>query len=316
MESRFGLIEVYQPSNSAIARYLCSFGLDDQLLKPHRIIFVHGLFGHPYKTWTKQKAHSKREKRQRNGANKTEIAFPSVFWPKDLLPEVIPDVQIYTWGYDADIDNFTSSASQNTVHQHATGLLSDLADLQENDGDESPPFIFVCHSLGGIIVKDALNQSSQIQITRTKRITPKTYAICFLGTPHRGSKAASLGKIAYQASRVAIRRPNRRLLQALERNSETLDRIGHSFLQTLTKYEIQICSFIEEKEVRKWLFFSTVVVNSSSAIISYAREEVGSIPENHSNIAHTLKSNIGRRSKFGNQLRRWIKEIRKPGKGT
>jgi mannitol/fructose-specific phosphotransferase system IIA component (Ntr-type) len=44
---------------------------------------------------------------------------------------VLPDVRIFTWGYDADVDNLFTSASQNTVHQHASNLLSDLADLLE-----------------------------------------------------------------------------------------------------------------------------------------------------------------------------------------
>ncbi len=42
---------------------------------------------------------------------------------------MIPDAKISTWGYDANVDGFLSSASQNTIHQHAQNLLSDLADL-------------------------------------------------------------------------------------------------------------------------------------------------------------------------------------------
>ena len=42
---------------------------------------------------------------------------------------MIPDAKISTWGYDANVDGFLSSASQNTIPQHAQNLLSDLADL-------------------------------------------------------------------------------------------------------------------------------------------------------------------------------------------
>lgn len=64
--------------------------------------------------------------------------FPgSTFWPQSLLPRVIPDAKISTWGYDANIDGFLSSASQNTIHQHAQNLLSDLADLSGTDVEVS-----------------------------------------------------------------------------------------------------------------------------------------------------------------------------------
>jgi hypothetical protein len=75
-----------------------------------------------------------------------------VFWPTALLSKVIPSTRIHTWGYDADIDGFWSSASLNTVSQHAANLLSDMADLLESEGNNLP-IIFVVHSLGGIIVK-------------------------------------------------------------------------------------------------------------------------------------------------------------------
>jgi hypothetical protein len=29
-----------------------------------------------------------------------------VFWPGTLLPSVVPDARIYTWGYDANVDSF------------------------------------------------------------------------------------------------------------------------------------------------------------------------------------------------------------------
>ena len=52
----------------------------------------------------------------------------TLFWPHKLLPSVIPQSRIYTWGYDVDVNHLFSSASQATVFQHAGSLLSDLAD--------------------------------------------------------------------------------------------------------------------------------------------------------------------------------------------
>ncbi|KAL8791369.1 MAG: hypothetical protein Q9195_005907 [Heterodermia aff. obscurata] len=264
------------------------------------IIFVHGLFGDPYKTWA-SKSPKTRSKSPRNrpinytessrqregGVGGTEhrsvdrhrgdgtpldgYAESAMFWPQDMLPGVIADVRVFTWGYDADVDGL-GSRSQSTINQHAGSLLSDIADQREVADYYKRPIVFVAHSLGGIIVKSALNRSSGEQGTRLKDIAPATSGICFLGTPHRGSKSASLGKIAYQTTVAATRRPNTKLLQGLERNSAELELIGDSFAQTLLKYGggLHIYSFREEKETRKYFVFNTMIVEADSAKMEMA----------------------------------------------
>ena len=86
-----------------------------------------------------------------------------------------------------------------------------------------------------------------------------TFGVCFLGTPHRGSKSASIAKVAYDISVAVTKRPNTRLLQGLERNSEILDSIGDQFSQTLLEKNLSIASFREEKETRKFVFFTILV---------------------------------------------------------
>lgn len=53
-----------------------------------------------------------------------------VFWPNALLPSTLPDSYILTWGYDADIDKFLSSAGHSGIDQHANVLLIDIANFQ------------------------------------------------------------------------------------------------------------------------------------------------------------------------------------------
>lgn len=278
------------------------------------VVFIHGLFGHPLKTWTWPKSRSNSPRPTKNqpsssssqGDNlrrRTEVqpkreddylaskdeaeeaegedeansleqhdealripanksGLPDqeyIFWPKALLPTVIPKARIFTWGYDADVDGLMSSASQNTIHEHANNLLVDLSDLRTTSSDRSTPLIFVAHSLGGIIVKEALNLSTSTEGTRWKLIAPAAFGIIFLGTPHKGSKSASMGRIAYQITTVATRRPNLKLLRGLEKNSETLDGIGNLFRQTVLRHKLRLCSFREEKETRKYMIFNTIV---------------------------------------------------------
>jgi hypothetical protein len=60
-----------------------------------------------------------------------------VFWPNAILPGVLPEARIFTWGYDADVDAFSTSVGHNNVEQHANDLLTDIANLVEKLGDVS-----------------------------------------------------------------------------------------------------------------------------------------------------------------------------------
>jgi hypothetical protein len=148
-----------------------------------------------------------------------------------------------------------------------------------------------------------------------KSVAPATYGVCFLGTPHRGSKSASLGKIAYSITRAAMQRPNLAVLQALKRSSSTLNRIGEGFRQTMLKHDLKIYSFREEKETRKLLFFGSLAVDAESAKIGDGKEETGSIPQDHSNMTKFAgKFDVGFK-RVSSQLRRWVEGVREPTTG-
>lgn len=167
------------------------------LTLPNSVIFVHGLFGHPWSTWA-AKGRRKAPKppssttivqlvgeqaRPRSTAS-LEISTPIksedvIFWPKDLLRQVIPNARIYSFGYDANVEKFMASAGLNSVHEHGHSLLNELSNLLDEQKPvssdifqqgkttfllKSPmlyknhmPFIFVVHSLGGLVLKEVSN---------------------------------------------------------------------------------------------------------------------------------------------------------------
>ncbi|KAK4203324.1 hypothetical protein QBC40DRAFT_251294 [Triangularia verruculosa] len=97
------------------------------------IIFVHGLRGHPIDSWS----------------------LDQVCWPRDLLKDDVEDARIITWGYDANIDNWGFHASQNSLSAHADNLLAQFGGSLRAD-TPNRPIIWVGHSLGGLVIKDAL----------------------------------------------------------------------------------------------------------------------------------------------------------------
>jgi Putative serine esterase (DUF676) len=246
---------------------------------------VHGLFGHPYRTWTKEhptrsakcnfdssaptpeKRHSpwpRYLKLWKSSSSGSRSPYPGaesagnvtlegsilhdsssgpLFWPRDLLPTRLPQARIWTWGYDVDINNLLSATSQLSVFRHADALLSDLADLNNSLTPKPVRFVFVAHSLGGLVVKDALNKSRSSR-TYVNQIYNTTGGVCFLGTPHRGSATATLGRIAFDISKLFFQQPATHVLRSLEVNSEVLDRIGQGFSEILVRPEVEDSFFL------------------------------------------------------------------------
>ena len=234
----------------------------------------------------------------------------AVLWPKRLLPNDLGAVQILTWGYDADVDHFVSSASRNLIPQHASDLLRDLVDQRRKIGLQNAKLIFAVHILGGPVVKEALIQSAQTSGTDVKTIAPHTQGIVFLGTPHRGSATASLGEIAYRISRVYFKRPNTGLLSSLKRRAPDLERIADIFGQLILQYDVRLCSFYEALETRKWTFLSSIVVESEYAKMRLPAEGRSSIPASHSKMTNFVSARDIGYIRVSSTLQKWVEETR------
>ena len=243
--------------------------------------------------------------RKKRRTNRKEL-LREIFWPRDLLPRVFPQARIITWGYGVQIEKMFTSASQATIFHHAQTLLSDLAMLRESESDRTKPLVFIAHSLGGIVVKDALS-FSQNDLTHLKEILPATIGVMFLGTPHHGSKVASLGKVAFEISRVFFQNPNMDILRALERNSEILERITRSFGQILAAEHLRVHSFREELDTK-----GMSIVDGSSYSIGYLYETKGSLYANHRNMAKISSFNDINFQRVTSVIQRWLDESGDP----
>ena len=190
------------------------------------IVFVHGLNGHPQKTWTSygpsQAAASgdvdgdeeatQGHANPRTASNKERQKArheltPEVFWPRDFLPRFFPQDRTLTWGYDVKLLEMLLVKSEGSVFHHAEALLADLVRERSTSKNEKTALIFITHSLGGIVVKDALS-ISRSDLAELSGILPITIGVIFLGTPHHGSKATSLGNSCARLAKSASREPD------------------------------------------------------------------------------------------------------------
>jgi pimeloyl-ACP methyl ester carboxylesterase len=125
--------------------------------KKKAVVFVHGIFGDGRSTWT-------------SGDGKT-------YWP-DLLGA---DSQFA----DADVvvKSYKSSGVSNSVQTIAGSLATDLAGVFSSHTE----VIFICHSLGGLIVKELLLDNPQY--------AKKVPFVVFYATPGGGSFVARFASI-------------------------------------------------------------------------------------------------------------------------
>jgi hypothetical protein len=94
-------------------------------------------------------------------------------------------------------NHLISSLFKLSIYHHSETLLGNLASKRINELEKETLIIFNAHSLGGIIVKDALQLSAK-ENSHLKEIAAATTGVMFLGTPHHGFKAASLRKLAFR----------------------------------------------------------------------------------------------------------------------
>lgn len=67
----------------------------------------------------------------------------------------------------------------------------------------------------------------------------------FLGTPHRGSKAASVGEVARKAANLLLMDTNSRILDSLSLRNDDLQRCQYVFSSLWSKYNFQVKTFQE-----------------------------------------------------------------------
>lgn len=110
-----------------------------------------------------------------------------ILWLRDLLPQNIHNARVLTFDYNSDPFLFVGSSFMDKVQGHATTLVADLEAERSLTNASRRPLIFVCHGLGGIIVKCALVHSASRtshQTSHLNSIYVSTFAIVLFGTPH------------------------------------------------------------------------------------------------------------------------------------
>lgn len=134
---QFDMDKLFRPGSSSTARSSGrNYGMnvfvnrDPLASEAIDIVAVHGLNGHYEKTWTNETSQFN--------------------WLKDGIPKVIPLARVMSFSYNSSVQ-FSKSTSDLFVF--ADQLLESLSAERTTVAEQDRQIIFICHSLGGLVVK-------------------------------------------------------------------------------------------------------------------------------------------------------------------
>jgi len=199
----------------------------------------------------------------------------------------VKKARILVYGYDADVTSFKGGTSKDKIHNHAETLVQRLSANRSLEDATERPIIFICHSLGGLVVKRALSYSFNVNnsnLEQQRSIYVSTYGVVFLGTPHNGSDLAKWGSLLQAIASVAPKRildSSPQLVDALKSQSETLQNINRYFVQIMYRFHILFCHEGKPTDLKGTRQF---IVDQDSAAPDFADVERMVIETDHSHM--------------------------------
>ncbi|KAF2118074.1 hypothetical protein BDV96DRAFT_644405 [Lophiotrema nucula] len=173
------------------------------------------------------------------------------------------NVRIHSYGYDAD---WTSTRPTLTIHIHDFGhqLLEKLRNSPELATPRTTPILFVAHSMGGLVTKQAyvLARQDLACVDLAKRME----AMLFLSTPHRGS---NLAQTLNNILRASATHSTRSYISNLSQQNELLSLLNDSFRHYAS--DLSLYSFYESRATDLYVH-SEVIVTKESAVLGYHNE--------------------------------------------
>lgn len=229
------------------------------------VVFLHGLGGDALETWT------------------SPVPDNSV-WPK-WLAEELPDLSIYSVGYDAPVSRWTGGGMHPV--DLANQILSRLY-LEDSLGDSE--LDLVGHSLGGLIIKLMVRRAMTEENSRKEaaNFLRRLRKVVFLATPHTGSELANIGDVLR-----VLARPSP-ATKALARDDSYLTELAEGYRKAAQKYNVAHLTLTERNPLiirdRKFFGFPLppidlgVIVKPSSADPGLASDPIP-FPVDHREIA-------------------------------
>lgn len=160
----------------------------------------------------------------------------SYMWLRDSLPGDLPNLRTLLYGYESGLDESDSNQNVSII---ADSFVGHLSQLRSQSKTIPAPLLIIAHSLGGLVVKQAiikLGRGSE----HDKKQMESVVGMLFFGVPNRGMDIESLQAIVCD-------RQNRYLLESVGQYSDLLLEQDGQFGPIFHFKDSPIVSFYETK---------------------------------------------------------------------
>ncbi|KAK7102140.1 protein SERAC1-like [Littorina saxatilis] len=231
------------------------------------VIFVHGFLGGAVKTWRQQDKVIKSQQNH-DGTPHTDC------WPKDWLAEDCPHIRILSVHYNTALSFWLANNGINKEKCTLEGRSREILEKLTKAGVGARPIIWVGHSMGGLLIKQMLEQCSGEEHKAKRK---QTCGFLLYSVPHRGLTIAGLTS---QVHYLLYPSPE---VRELSPGSPHLDRLHEHFRCFVDTNSIPCLSFGEQlkTQFRKTLPRLLLVPPESS---DPGVGEFCSLPRDHINI--------------------------------
>lgn len=245
------------------------------------IVAIHGLDGHRKTTW---------------------MAENGKLWLQDFLPADLPNARVLTYGYDANTCN-RGRVSTQTIRTHAEKFLQELS--RKRQSAPRRPIVFVAHSLGGIILKQALVNSDRY--ADFCDILPSTHGVLFFGTPHSGANGVKHLQILNKL-RSLLKKTTNNLLRHLEPNSDELENLQMYYQRVSEGFET-VCFYEEYPTPTVWGRREMIVPRHAATLVGDRKVTREVLHGDHCEMVKFSDSSRSDYQAVLSYLVRWMKEV-------
>ena len=116
-------------------------------------------------------------------------------WLRDFLPKDIPGIRVLLYGYDSTL---VGGDSKSSISDLGKAFLESVRAYKSETETEATyrPIIFLGHSLGGLLIKEALSLACDDKDdVWNVALSKSTYALLFFGVPNLGLRNSQLETI-------------------------------------------------------------------------------------------------------------------------